>query len=441
MRKGFVLYLVFLSIIFASIFFVYGFSTSKARLAGYKPLSAATLLLDALKVYVELEVLTDSSAHLISVTGGALNKEAKKLLATTGEYTLMSHFNGEVYQASLLNSEGETAHEWHIPFEASGLLKPWHQAGLSPKNYTIHGMHLYPNGDLLLVVDYRVLIRIDKDSNLLWVNKENIHHSVTVDEEGNIWTFNRFLEHGSDAASSYQNGYYFDDQILKLADDGSRLQAWSITDLLIKNGYQGLLLGAHDSREFWNSDPLHANDINVLSEQQASAFPGAKGGNLLLSLRSISSLLVISLEDESIPWIMTGPMLRQHDPEVDKMGRLWVFDNRNAWPQENAGAVYMPEGQGFGGSRILSIDPVSRKVLWSSEENQSYSFFSSIMGRLQVLDDGNLLIVEPEGGRVFELDPLTNTIKEEFVNFIDDNNVGRMSDADRISASYIEFLH
>ena len=48
---------------------------------------------------------------------------------------------------------------------------------------------------------------------------------------------------------------------------------------------------------------------------------------------------------------MTGPFVRQHDPDFLPNGNLLVYDNRGGDPA-------------CGGSRILEIEPATQKMVW-----------------------------------------------------------------------------
>ncbi len=238
----------------------------------------------------------------------------------------------------------------------------------------------------------------------------------------------------------FDNGYYYDDQILQLDSRGEILASYSIMDMLLENGYAGLLIGSSNQYAIPNSDALHPNDVEVLTADEAASIPGARAGNVMVSLRAISTLMVIDLENRDVVWSMSGPFVRQHDPEFDQQGRLWVFDNRNAYPQLNGGVEYQPLGQELGSSRVIQFNASEQSILWQFQGNQDEPFFTSIMGRLQPLANGNILVVEPEGGRIFELSAPGGEVVWEYRNLLEPGVVGRISDADRYSLDDLTFL-
>ena len=62
----------------------------------------------------------------------------------------------------------------------------------NPERGRWHGVHLFPNGDVLLNLELEGfpyaggLVKLDKDSKVLWKVERNIHHAVTVLPDGTI---------------------------------------------------------------------------------------------------------------------------------------------------------------------------------------------------------------------------------------------------------------
>jgi len=90
---------------------------------------------------------------------------------------------------------------------------------------------------------------------------------------------------------------------------------------------------------------------------------------------------------------MTGPFIRQHDPDFLGNGHISVFDNRGGKASQGF----------FGDSRILEIDPVTRKASILYEGSDDNPFVTASMGNHQHLPNGNILITESKRGRVFEV--------------------------------------
>jgi outer membrane protein assembly factor BamB len=83
-------------------------------------------------------------------------------------------------------------------------------------------------------------------------------------------------------------------------------------------------------------------------------------------------------------------------------GHMLIFDNGGASGYGTPSPI-APDGQGIyarATSRVLEIDPVSLKLIWSYT---APNFFSTNISGAQRLSNGNTLITEGAPGRVFEV--------------------------------------
>jgi hypothetical protein len=141
--------------------------------------------------------------------------------------------------------------------------------------------------------------------------------------------------------------------------------------------------------------------------------------NIIVSSRE-ASLLAIIARDGSIVWRLgpnflesdalraIGQIIGQHQAHLipkglPGAGNLLVFDNGGASGYGEPSGM-APRGVGVfarPSSRVLEIDPVSLAVVWSYTAGAQ--FFSSNISGMQRLPNGNTLITEGAGGRVFEV--------------------------------------
>ena len=175
-------------------------------------------------------------------------------------------------------------------------------------------------------------------------------------------------------------------------------------------------------------DVLHTNDVEILSRDDAPAFPLFEAGDALVSFRNLNLLIVFDPESGVVKWSQTGPWLRQHDPDFLPDGRILVFDNRDD------GA----ESRLLGGSRLLAVDPVTREVETIYEGTPEEPFFTSGRGEADVLDNGNFLVTETGAGRVFEVTP-DGAIVWSFIHRYDADRVLYVNAASRYPESFGDF--
>lgn len=137
-------------------------------------------------------------------------------------------------------------------------------------------------------------------------------------------------------------------------------------------------------------DFLHTNSIEVIPPSKASKLPFAKAGQVLLSLRDIDKIAVFDLKKEEVVWAFRGPWHRQHDADLLPNGNILLFDN------------YGHYGPG-GFSRAIEFDPSTLEMVWSYAGDEKGFFESGIRSGQQRLPNGNTLIQESDGGRLFEV--------------------------------------
>jgi hypothetical protein len=113
---------------------------------------------------------------------------------------------------------------------------------------------------------------------------------------------------------------------------------------------------------------------------------------VLLSFREISTIAILDVDRREIVWATLGPWLRQHDPDLLPSGNLLLFDN-----QGNPG----PGGV----TRVIELDPATQQIVWSYAGSEEHPFESAVRSSQQRLPNGNTLITESDGGRLFEVTP------------------------------------
>ncbi len=141
--------------------------------------------------------------------------------------------------------------------------------------------------------------------------------------------------------------------------------------------------------------------------------------NVIVSSRE-ASLLAIIARDGSIVWRLgpdflesdatraIGQIIGQHHAHLipkglPGAGNLLVFDNGGASGYGEPSGM-APRGVGIyarPSSRILEIDPTTLSVVWNYTAGAQ--FFSSNISGMQRLPNGNTLITEGAGGRLFEV--------------------------------------
>ncbi|MCH8209372.1 MAG: aryl-sulfate sulfotransferase [Nitrospinae bacterium] len=343
--------------------------------------------------------------------------------------TLITSMWEDTNGIDLIDLNGKLIHKWRVSLnkvlpEVKKLVNP-----LKDWDTIILGIMPYPNGDVIFVFENAGLVRIDKCSNVIWKIAGHFHHSIQEDDDGNLWVPGKKIHLQPVDRLPFFIPPIKEELLLKISPDGNILREISILDVFIKSEMETLF--------FVNTDGVltravkdfsHINDIEILDETMAPQFPLFNAGDIMVSMRHLNLIVIIDSVTEKIKWWMTGPFHRQHDPDFQPNGRISVFDNRS---DEAEGAI-------LGGSRILSIDPVSRKVDIVYKNNPSNYFYTEIQGVHQFLPNGNILISESLAGRVFEINPQKEVVWS-YINRYDEDEVYRVTEGIRLNEEFGNF--
>lgn len=293
--------------------------------------------------------------------------------------------SGHAPEACLMDMDGKVLHRWR---------KPWQEIWPSPppkKNFWSQARPL-ENGNLIALFQYKGIFKLNSASQVLWKNDIQAHHSIYIMDNKNIVTLTRRYTRGRGKIKT--TSIISEDYIALLSPGGKLIKEVPIIDLILNSDYSPLL---EDMKK--KGDVLHANLARPLQGRIQDSCPPFKEGHLLLSVRNLSLIGIVDLENETLSWAHTSMWRFQHDPFITPQGTMLLFDN---------------VGQ-KGRSRVLEIDPCSMEVKWSYRDGVHGPLYTSLIGAVQRLPNGNTLIVESDRGRAFEV-TIEHNIVWEYLN-------------------------
>ena len=267
-------------------------------------------------------------------------------------------------RAVLMDMEGKELHAWSLD---TG--KKWEH------------VKALPNGDLLVLNDKpRKLIRLDWNSNLLWSQDVYVHHDVEISDEGDIYVLS-----ASEEFVDY-NGLDIpvrNHSILILSPDGQLTRKISFLPLL------GHLLDMEKLQQFIATggeidygfrfegdfvDVFHLNTLSIIDRTVNEFF---QKGFVLFAARSLNLIGVLDVEREKLIWSWGENYLDwPHKPVLLESGNILVFDN----------------GTHRKYSRIIELAPITGEIVWEYTGDPRETFFSIMMGGVQDLPNGNILV-------------------------------------------------
>ncbi len=293
----------------------------------------------------------------------------------------------------------------------------------SPPGTFIHGMELMEDGGLVFNFEGLGMVRVDAAGEVVWRLPYRTHHSLMRDDEGNFWSPG--MKRHKEGLPGYPlyNPPFTEFTIVKVSPDGELLLEKSVFDLLRDNDQLGLLyLAARDGmKPEMTGDTLHLNDVKVFSSTMTPGFLAA--GDVMISLRNLNAVLVFSQAGWKLKHLSIGKVIRQHDPDFIDGNTLSIFDNHQLGDRED----------GMQSRIVLESlpDGAITEVFRGAAEAQ---FYTGIMGKHQTLPNGNLLLVEAQAGRIWEVDT-SGRLVWELNNIVEDGMLGALSDAIRLPPS------
>lgn len=182
---------------------------------------------------------------------------------------------------------------------------------------------LLEDRDIILTSDESYNIyRLDKDSKVIWHNTDyRYHHAINPDKEGNIWACTK-----TKLYMKNQGIEYWDNGIAKIdVKTGKTLSYTSISDVLMENelGYLVFGMGNTDDTYKVEIDPLHLNDVEPVLKDG----PYWKTGDLFLSFRHRSLILLYRPATGKILRVIHGPFYNQHDVDIYSDSSISFFNN------------------------------------------------------------------------------------------------------------------
>jgi len=277
-----------------------------------------------------------------------------------------------ICRADLVDMRGRVVHSWsHTPCQR------WAQA------------ELLPEGDLLVVgretKRKRYLLRLSWQGKVIWKKDLPSHHDIERTPSGDLL----MLTLANRRVVMNENKRLIVDNFLtRLDESGEIVDSLSLFDLLSADPARRALV-ANRAREGKANDLLHANSIEWMREEHLFGTSPLYGAdNVLVSLRHQDIVAIVDWRQRRLVWWWgRGELSGPHDATLLDNGQILIFDN----------------GLARGWSRIVQVDPVSRRIVWQYAADPPESFYSIALGSCQRLPNGNTLISNSESGEAFEV--------------------------------------
>lgn len=363
---------------------IYTWGVVSANFAWY-PAPYLSQITDALKSQIEYSGLATEDFSFDE----SLLEQATGNTDIGPKYTLLSLRHQSKVWA--LDEHNRIIHTWSLPYSKAFPMRH-SQRKVRDNHVYIEKFVTFPNGDLLATytgwgdTPYGYgLVKMDKDSHVIWNFFDTTNHDIFVHPDNqNIYTLTHqfIVRAGKNTLADY---------IALLSPDGKLLKKISVLDAFDKSSFRDLLTNKQPQGAAW--DTLHTNSIDVIDAQKATAFPQFKLGSILISIRNMDTIAVIDPHSEEVIWAYSGIWSAQHAAHFTKRGTIILLDNNGG------GTRKKPQ------SRIIEINPATLTVKTLYAGSPTTPFYTCAFGRTQPLDNGNIIVTETLGSRIFEINP------------------------------------
>lgn len=304
--------------------------------------------------------------------------------------------NAFTCSAQIVDPDGRVVHEWSR--------KPC---------FRWDNTTLLPDGDLLVVGRDRPdekrkggrasrweqgqhLARLAWDGTVRWEKRLHAHHDAEPTPDGRISVL---VGEDRRIPEVDPTDDVVTDKLAILSPAGEVVEEAGLYDML--RDAPGFVVQQRPRKGEANSDLLHANAIDWMRRPALAARdPLYSIGNVLVCMRHQDAIAIVDWRTKKVVWHWgQGEISGPHDAQVLPNGNILLFDN----------------GVSRKWSRVLELDPVSRRIAWEWHAPERGTFFSLTRGSNQRLANGNTLVADSDSGRAFELAP-DGTIAWEFLN-------------------------
>ncbi|HET9793571.1 MAG TPA: arylsulfotransferase family protein [Thermoanaerobaculia bacterium] len=281
-------------------------------------------------------------------------------------------------RAYLMDMDGKVLWRWQIDAAVFRKENPW-----------LEHAELLPDGSVVFTLKDLAVVKVDRDSKIVWRISLRAHHDVWPAGNGDLLVLSRTPEI---VPAIHPTLPIEADAITFLDPNGSILRKIPILPLLERSGYRFLLPRLEQApipASIHALDVFHTNHVESFDGRLAARSPIYARGNLLVSIRNLNAIAIVDPrvpDAEKIVWLWgPGNLTYQHDPRLLPDGHILVFDN------------------GTERSQLIEVDPLTDRVVWRYAPSKG--FFSKASGAAQRLANGNTLVTESMTGHVFEISP------------------------------------
>jgi hypothetical protein len=274
---------------------------------------------------------------------------------------------------------------------------------------------LKPDGHLVYATGVK-LQEVDIEGNIVWDYPARVDHAFQILENGD------FLINRSEIPKSGCNN---EDPVTEIiTPDKKIIWQWKGEEHIdkFKKMFGEKVAPCRQGR--W----LNNNSCEMLKDNPLAKKDGRfRKGNILCCFNGINILAIIDHATKEVVWswpreedIIQSP----HGLTMLDNGNILIFDNGNV----------------RGWSRVIELNPLTKKIAWEYHGEPKESFHSAQMANAQRLPNGNTLICEGAKNRIFEITPKGEIVWDFISTFNKTAGSELIYQASRYSPDYVKPL-
>ena len=251
---------------------------------------------------------------------------------------------------------------------------------------SLHRFNVLPDGSLLAGNMNRTF-RMDACSNVVWEQPLRAHHSYERGVDGDFWS----AWHTSPNTIPHMNPDFVEDGVIRFSSAGEVLSRTTLTSALMQGGHTHLLY--HTER--YARSLLQLNDVEPVLQDG----PFWRRGDLFVSLRAVSVVLLYRPATDEVLWLQAGPWQRQHDVDVVSDSEISVYSNNTIFDEHDRARI-------LGANEVYIHDFATGETRspWR-EAMRRHDVRTLRRGGATLFSDGSVMLEEADSGRVLILSP------------------------------------
>jgi hypothetical protein len=248
----------------------------------------------------------------------------------------------------------------------------------------------------------KTLKEINLKNETVWQAKLDgqIHHDVDVTADDTyLLLYKKPLSKDIKLENGCKTEEVITDYVVEIDRSGKEIFKWSFVDHFLKilnqdkctNERRERMASSHYAHNLL--DWVHPNSVQALGENKwhKKGYKEFNPENILVTSHHLNRAFIIDKASKRIVWVYKGDEIGLDGPHEAEMipkgfpgaGNILIYDN----------------GQHRGYSRILEINPITKKIVW--QYKKPGEFFSEFAGSQKRLKNGDTFISDDDSARVF----------------------------------------